>query len=150
RVRFSATPVETLSSNLPPISALGRGWMSHQMPDALDEPFHLISGRVHSAAGAHQAIALVTQYPHHGARVEVAVRHEYAAGRKGGRHIDRIPSGEREGHRGRAVPARRPTVELDSGYCAQALPQPPQQVRSALLQALRHAPEPLATRRLSL
>src|SRR2546421_12189502 len=120
------------------------------MPDTFDEPLDLIRARVHRAAGAHQAIALMTQHPPHGARVEVTVRHEYAAGPKCSGHIGRIPSGEREGHRGHALATRRQTVELDSGNGAQALPEPPQQVRSALPQALRHAPEPLATRHLSL
>src|SRR3979490_2541394 len=133
------------------VSAAADGALiSHQKSDALDEPFDLVRGRVYGATGAHQTIALMTQHPHHGAGVEVAVRHEYAASRKGGGHVDRIPSGEREGQRGRAVPAWRQTVELDSGNGAQALPQSPQQVRAALLQALRHAPEPLATRRVSL
>src|SRR5437763_10508727 len=124
--------------------------LSHQMADALDEPLDLIRARVYRAAGAHQAVALMTQHPRHGARVEVTVRHEYAASRKCSGHLPRIPSGEREGHRGHALATRRQTVELDSGYGAQALPQPPQQLRSALPQALRHAHEPLAARHLSL
>ena len=33
---------------------------SQQMPDALDQPLDLLRARVHRAAGAHQAIALMT------------------------------------------------------------------------------------------
>src|SRR5882762_131800 len=124
--------------------------VSHQTPDALDEPFDLLRGRVRSAAGAHQAISFMTQHPGNSARVEVTVRHEYAPGCKCSGHIASIASGERERHRGRAVAARRQTVELNSGNGAQPIPQLPQQNRSALLQALRHAAEPLATWHVSL
>src|SRR2546423_10527885 len=96
-----------------------------QMPATLNEPLDLIRARVHRAAGAHQAIALMTQHPHHGARVEVTVREEYAASRKCSGHLPRIASGDGEGQRGRALATRRQTVELDSGNGAQALPLPP-------------------------
>src|SRR5438309_6401124 len=61
---------------------------------------------------SHQAIALMTQHPHHGARVEVAVRHEYAAGRKLSGHLARIPPGDSEGDRGRD----RKSTRLNSSH----------------------------------